>query len=226
MPDAPARQPSAGHLPVGQPAAGQVIKDQAEHWPVAQTEELAAGKLLRLRRDQVVMPDGAVAAREILEHPGAVAVLALDPQERVLLIRQYRHPVGALLWELPAGLRDVAGEPPFLTAQRELLEETGYAAADWRVLADSFSIPGAGNERIRVYLARGLTPVPAAERGYVPEDEEAYLELAWVALDQAVAGFLAGDLHNGVTGVGILSAYAARAAGFGTLREVSAPEGP
>jgi 8-oxo-dGDP phosphatase len=216
MPDAPA----------GQPPAGQVIKDQAERWPVTQTEELAAGKLLRLRRDQVVMPDGAVAAREVLEHPGAVAVLALDTQERVLLIRQYRHPVGALLWELPAGLRDVAGEPPFLTAQRELLEETGYTAADWRVLADYFSIPGAGNERIRVYLARGLTPVPAAERRYVPEDEEAYLELAWVALDQAVARFLAGDLHNGVTGVGILSAYAARAAGFGALREVSAPEGP
>jgi 8-oxo-dGDP phosphatase len=218
MPDTPA--------PAAPPGPAPVIRDQPEHWPVTETEELAAGKLLRLRRDQVVMPDGAVAAREILEHPGAVAVLALDERDQVLMIRQYRHPVGALLWELPAGLRDVAGEPPFLAAQRELLEETGYAAADWRVLADFFSIPGAGNERIRVFLARGLTPVPAAERGYVPEHEEAYLELAWVPLDEAVARFLAGDLHNGVTGVGILSAYAARATGFGALREVSAPEGP
>jgi 8-oxo-dGDP phosphatase len=153
-----------------------------------------------------------------------VAVLALDSDERVLMIRQYRHPVGRLLWEIPAGLRDVAGEALRVTAERELLEEAGYRAADWWVLADSFSSPGISTERIRIFLARGLARVPEAERSYVRKHEEAYLELAWVPLDQAAARVIAGDLHNGVTALGILSAYAARQDGFTTLRETDAPE--
>jgi 8-oxo-dGDP phosphatase len=199
-------------------------RDQAEHWPVAATEEVAQGKLLRMRRDVVRMPDGSEASRELIEHPGAVAILALDEAGRVLLIRQYRHPVGAQLWEIPAGLRDVAGEPVHLTAERELLEETGYRAAEWHVLADYFSSPGYSTERLRIFLARGLTEVPAAERQYVPEHEEAYLTVAWVPLEDAVSRFLAGDLHNGVAGVGILSAYAARQDGFAALRPIGAPE--
>jgi 8-oxo-dGDP phosphatase len=151
-------------------------------------------------------------------------VLALDSAERVLMIRQYRHPVGRLLWEIPAGLRDVAGEPLRVTAERELLEEAGYRAADWRVLTDSFSSPGISTERIRIFLARGVVRVPEAERSYVPEHEEAYLELAWVPLGQAAARVLAGDLHNGVTALGILSAYAARQDEFTSLRETDAPE--
>jgi 8-oxo-dGDP phosphatase len=200
------------------------IRDAAELWPVASSTMLADGALVRLRKDLVRMPDGEVVGRDVLEHPGAVAVLALDSAEQVLMIRQYRHPVGRLLWEIPAGLRDVAGEALRLTAERELLEEAGYRAADWRVLADSFSSPGISTERIRIFLARGLVRVPEAERSYVREHEEAYLELAWVPLDQAVACVLAGDLHNGVTALGILSAYAARQDGFTTLRETDAPE--
>jgi 8-oxo-dGTP pyrophosphatase MutT (NUDIX family) len=172
----------------------------------------------------VRMPDGDVAGRDVVEHPGAVAVLALDEQERVLLIRQYRHPVGLLLWEIPAGLRDVAGEPPLVTAERELLEETGYRAADWRVLTDYFTSPGFSTERLRVFLARGLTRVPDADRRYVPEHEEAQLVIAWVRLDEAVARLLAGDLHNGVAAVGILSAYAARKDGLAALRGPDSPE--
>jgi ADP-ribose pyrophosphatase len=201
------------------------LRDVAERWPVTATAELARGQLLRVRRDTVRMPDGTEADRELIEHPGAVAILALDENDRVLLIRQYRHPVGALLWEIPAGLRDVTGEPVHLTAERELLEETGYRAADWRVLADFFSSPGCSTERLRVFLARDLTEVPAGERSYVREHEEAYLTVAWVPLEEAVRRFLAGDLHNGVAGVGILSAYAARQDGFATLRQVGAPEG-
>ena len=91
------------------------------------------------------------------------------------MIRQYRHPVGRELWELPAGLRDVAGEPPAQTARRELLEETGYLARDWHVLADYFSSPGIFTERLRVFLARGLEEVPEADRDFVPENEEAHL---------------------------------------------------
>src|SRR2546430_15954550 len=78
------------------------------------------------------MPDGELAERDVVIHPGAVAVLALDDAQQVLLIRQYRHPVQRLLWEIPAGLRDVSGELPWATAQRELLEEAGYRARDWR----------------------------------------------------------------------------------------------
>jgi 8-oxo-dGDP phosphatase len=200
------------------------IRDTAERWPVTSSAVLGKGSLVRLRRDMVRMPDGEVVGRDILEHPGAVAVLALDAAGRVLMIRQYRHPVGGMLWEIPAGLRDVAGEPLRVTAERELLEEAGYRAAHWQVLADSFSSPGISTERLRIFLARGLTEVPAAERSYVPEHEEAHLVLAWVPLDQAVARILAGDLHNAVTSVGILSAYAARQDGFTTLRDADAPE--
>jgi 8-oxo-dGDP phosphatase len=200
------------------------IRDSAERWPVETSTELARGSIVRLRRDVVRTPDGELIAREVVEHPGAVAVLALDEAERVLMIRQYRHPVGRLLWEIPAGLRDVPGEPLRLTAERELLEEVGYRASSWNVLADYYSSPGMTDERIRVYLARGLEEVPEAERGYVRRHEEAHLLLAWVPLDEAVARFLAGDVHNGVAGVGILSAYAARRGGFAALRDADAPE--
>ena len=170
------------------------------------------------------MPGGQTADREIVEHPGAVAVLGLDESGRVLMIRQYRHPVGRLLWEIPAGLRDKPGEPLLAAAERELLEETGYRAAGWRVLGDFFTSPGFSTERIRIFLATGLTRVPAAEREYVRQHEEAHLLLAWVPLEQAVAGILAGDLHNGVAALGILSASAARQDRFEMLRPTDAPE--
>jgi len=151
-------------------------------------------------------------------------VAALDERDRVLLIRQYRHPAQGLLWELPAGLRDVTGEPPALTAARELAEETGYQAADWWVLADIFSSPGISTERIRLYLARGLSLIPEAERGHIPQHEEAHLLVRWVPLDEAVEAILAGRLRNGVAGVGILSAYAARRNGFAGLRAADAAQ--
>ncbi len=126
----------------------------------------------------------------MVEHPGAVAVLALDEHDRVLLIRQYRHPVGRLLWEIPAGLRDVPGEPLKKTAQRELLEEAGYLASDWHVLADVYTSPGISSERLRVFLATDLTHVPDAERDYVPDHEEAHLMIEWAPLDVVVVALL------------------------------------
>jgi ADP-ribose pyrophosphatase len=191
---------------------------------VLSSAENARGAIARLRSDAVQMPDGEVSQRQVLEHPGAVAVVALGVAGQVLMIRQYRHPVGRLLWEIPAGLRDVAGEPLLATAERELLEETAYRARDWLVLADFFPSPGISTERVRIFLARGLTVVPEAEREYIPQHEEAQLLIDWVPLDEAVARFLAGDLHNGVTAVGILSAYAARRTGFGALRPADASE--
>jgi 8-oxo-dGTP pyrophosphatase MutT (NUDIX family) len=201
------------------------LRDTATAWPVLRTDDLAAGRIVRVRTDTVRMPGGGDADREVVEHPGAVAIVALDEADRVLLIRQYRHPAGHLLWEIPAGLRDVAGEPPLVTAQRELLEEAGYLAADWQVLADFFTSPGISTERLRVFLARELSLVPHGERGYVPDHEEAHLVVEWAPLDVVVSRFLAGDLHNGVMAIGVLAAYAARQDGFTTLRGVNAPEG-
>jgi 8-oxo-dGDP phosphatase len=200
------------------------IRDAAERWPVTTSVTLGEGSLVRLRRDMVRMPEGDVVGRDVLEHPGAVAVVALDADDRVLMIRQYRHPVARMLWEVPAGLRDVPGEPLHVTAERELLEEAGYRADWWAVLTDTFTSPGISTERLRIFLARGLAEVPEAERSYVPEHEEAHLLVTWLPLEQAVARVRAGDLHNGVTALGILSAYAARKDGFAMLRGADAPE--
>jgi ADP-ribose pyrophosphatase len=191
---------------------------------VVSSAELFRGRLVTVRTDKVRTPDSQLAEREVVIHPGAVAVLALDNADRVLMIRQYRHPVGRLLWEIPAGLRDVAGEDPWRTAQRELAEEAGYRARDWRVLADYYSSPGFSTERLRIFLARDLELVPEAERDFIPQDEEAHLLLSWLPLDEAVGKVFAGELHNGVAALGIMAGYAARSEGFDRLRPANAPE--
>ena len=200
------------------------IADEAEQWPVVSSAELVRSKLVTVRADQVRMPDNHVAERDVVLHPGAVAILPLDASDRILMVRQYRHPVGRLLWEIPAGLRDVAGEDPWVTAQRELLEEAGYRARDWHVLADYFSSPGFTTEQLRIFLARGLQAVPEAERDYVRQDEEATLVLGWLPLDEAVRKVFAGDLHNGPTVLAIMAGYAARSQGFDRLRPADSPE--
>ncbi len=218
-----AQEARGRHRTSAQEARAPWLHDTAESWPVLRTEGLADGRIVRVRTDTVRMPDGRAAGREVVEHPGAVAIVALDEAGQVLLIRQYRHPAGRLLWEIPAGLRDVAGEPPLVTAQRELLEEAGYQAADWQVLADFFTSPGISSERLRVYLARGLTVVPGAEREYIPDHEEAHLVVEWAPLAVVVARFLAGEIHNGVMAIGVLAAYAASKDGF-ALRDAEALE--
>ena len=201
------------------------LRDTEWHWRVEGRPRRAKGAFVVLRTDQVRMPDGDVARRDVVEHPGAVAVVALDDAGQVLLIRQYRHPAGHLLWEIPAGLRDVPGEPPQHTGERELREETGYTARTWHLLTECYTSPGISTERVIVYLARGLAEVPDAERGPPLRHEEAHLEPAWVPLEQAVQLFLAGELHNGVAAVGILAAHAARRGGFAMLRKAGAGEG-
>jgi 8-oxo-dGDP phosphatase len=200
------------------------LADEPANWPVVSSAELVRGRLVTLLTDKVRMPDDELAERDVVIHPGAVAVLALDDAGQVLLIRQYRHPVRRLLWEIPAGLRDVSGEPAWATARRELLEEAGYRARDWRLLADYYTSPGFSTERLRVFLARDLEFVPEAERDFVPEAEEAELVSAWLPLDEAVRKVFAGDLHNGVAALGVLAAYAARSEGFDGLRPADAPE--
>jgi ADP-ribose pyrophosphatase len=190
-------------------------------WPVTGTERHFANWLISVRSDKVTMPDGQQVSRTVVGHLGAVAVLALDDEDRVLMIRQYRHAVGRELWEIPAGLRDVTGEPLAETARRELLEETGHAAREWHVLVDFYSSPGIITERVRIFLARGLA---AEETGYQRAGEEKFLETAWVPLDEAVEAVLGGLLHNGATIQGVLAAAAARARGFSGLRPAGAPE--
>ena len=201
------------------------MEDTPESWPVAATEPLLKHWLLEVRSDKVQMPDKHFAERTVVSHPGAVAVVALDDAGRVLMIRQYRHPVGYQLWEIPAGLRDAAGEPPLETARRELFEETGYRAREWHVLIDYFTSPGFSTERLRIYLARGVEPVKdGADPAYVRHDEEKYLVQKWVPLAEAVRLALAGKLHNSAAITGVLAAQSAQATDFRALRPADAPE--
>jgi ADP-ribose pyrophosphatase len=203
------------------------VRDVPERWQVVGSREGFRGRVIGVQVDQVIMPNGTdseVAEREVVKHPGAVGVLALDADERVLLIRQYRHPVGYQLWEAPAGLRDVAGEPLLAAAQRELLEEAGYQAETWHVLVDYFTSPGMSDERMRIFLAREPAEAPRPA-DFKRIHEETDMPVAWVPLDQAVEKALSGDIHNPTAAMGILAAYAARANGFRGLRPAAAPEG-
>jgi ADP-ribose pyrophosphatase len=197
-------------------------EDKAESWPVVAASEQLRDWLITVRTDTVQMPDRSYAERTVVTHPGAVAVLALDDAQRVLMIRQYRHPVGRLLWEIPAGLRDAAGESPLRTAQRELLEETGYRAREWHTLVDYFSSPGFSTERLRIFLARGIEP--AGDSAPEREHEEKFIVVDWVPLDEAVRLVLAGKLHSGPAITGVLAGYAACAEGLSELRPAAAPE--
>ncbi|WP_028647831.1 NUDIX domain-containing protein [Nocardiopsis sp. CNT312] len=201
------------------------VADTPEAWPVERSAERFAGAKCGMRTDWVRMPDAeggtVVAARDYMVHPGAAAVLALGEDGRVLLLRQYRHPVGLLMWELPAGLIDVAGEGPLATARRELVEEAGLRAEHWYELVDFAASPGFSSERIRVYLARGLSEVPEHEIDFVREHEETDLAAEWVPLEEAVALVMGGHLHNGATSLGVLAASTAAREGFASLRPAS-----
>lgn len=186
---------------------------------VAGSETLHVGRVTALRVDQVVMPSGRTATREVVEHPGAVAIVPLDDERRVVLIHQYRHPLGRALWELPAGLLDVVGEEPVETARRELAEEVGIAATDWSVLVDVAASPGFSDESVRVFLACGLSEV---RRPAGADDEEADLEIHRVPLDEAVHRVLSGEIVNSSTAAGLLAAQAVLTGAVGP-RPVSAP---
>lgn len=190
----------------------------AEHdFETVSSETLYVGKIFALRADEVRMPGGHTARREVVEHYGAVAVLAMDSDRNIALVYQYRHPFGRRLWELPAGLLDLGGEPPHVTAARELEEEAGLSASDWSVLVDLDSAPGFSDESVRVYLATGLTEVGRPEA----TDEEADLTLKWVSLDEAVRMVMAGEIVNSLAVGGILAANAV--ADSSTLRPVDSP---
>ena len=172
--------------------------------------------------DTVAMPDGQTADRDYVRHVGAVGVVTLDDADRVVLVRQYRHPVRRALWELPAGLLDVPGEDPLPAAQRELAEEARLTAGRWNVLVDLHTTPGCSNEAIRVYLARDLAP--AADDGHVLEHEEADMTVTRIALDDAVAMALRGEITNAAAVAGLLAAARVKAMGWSAARPGDAPE--
>lgn len=183
------------------------LRDEPGQRPVARRELLHEGMVWDLVRDTVDFTPEVRFDREYVWHTGAVAVLAVDEQDRVLLIRQYRHPVGHSLWEIPAGLLDLDGEAPHVAAARELAEETGYEPQQLTTLVDLRPSPGGNDEVIRVYLATG---VRASQGEFERTDEEAELVSCWVPLSEAVAAVLEGRLTNATTVSALLALHALR----------------
>jgi 8-oxo-dGTP pyrophosphatase MutT (NUDIX family) len=192
------------------------IVDEPAPVSIDRTSEIFHGRIWSVRKDRIAL-HGQTVERDVIVHPGAVAVIALDADDRVLLVRQYRHPVGLWLFEPPAGLLDVAGEPPWRTAERELAEEAGYRAASWWVLIDLFNTPGGSTEAIRIYLARDLEPLDDG-RPVTGEAEEAHLPQTWIPLSDARDLVLSGAIGSPTAVAGILAAVGSRAEGWGSLR--------
>lgn len=190
----------------------------SHEFSVESSEILIDAPIIAVRRDSVVMPGGAPADREIVEHFGAVAVVALDDDNNVALVEQYRHSVGRRLLELPAGLLDMHGEEELVCAKRELVEEAGLEAENWGVLVDLVTSPGFAEEAVRVFVAKQLREVERPEA----ENEEADMRLFWVPLDEAADMVLRGEIVNSIAVSGILAASRV-AAGKAQVRDVSAP---
>jgi 8-oxo-dGTP pyrophosphatase MutT (NUDIX family) len=189
------------------------LADEPVELPLRASERVFDGRVWDIRRDTFEL-GGRPIVREYVDHPGAVAVLALDDRDRVFLIRQYRHPIRTRDWEIPAGLLDVAGEDALAAAQRELAEEGDLAASEWAVLVDFFTSPGGSDEAIRIYLARGIR---ATEHSFEREDEEAHMDTRWVDLDECVDAVLARRVQNPSLAVGVLAAHTARSRGWQSL---------
>ena len=202
----------------------QEIADQPSPHEVTSSEVVWSGRIVDMIKDHVIVVEGQdPVVREYTRHPGAVAVVVLRGEsggEEILLERQYRHPVKAELWEIPAGLLDIPGEDPRLAAERELAEEADLVADRWDVLVDYFTSPGGSTEPLRIFLARELRD---ADEPFEREDEEATMEYAWVSLDDALTMVLDGRLHNPSAVIGVLATHAARARGWAGLRPADAP---
>ena len=188
-------------------------------YQVLSSERVYAGRVIALRRDEVSMPGDTTSVRDVVEHPGSVAVVALDEHNRVVLVHQYRHPVRRGLAELPAGILDADGETARAAAARELAEEAGLAAASWHVLVDLLTSPGMSDEATRIYLAQGLVDVQRD----VQEHEELEMTSSRLPLQDLVDGVLAGTYENSLLVVGVLATARAAANGFQNLRAADAP---
>lgn len=191
-------------------SAVRALRDESGSAELESSDVAFSGRVWDIRRDTFQLNDESIT-REYMDHTGAVAILALDEQDRVLLINQYRHPVRARLWEIPAGLLDIDAEHPLDAAKRELAEEADVEAAEWAVLSEFYTSPGSSDEAIRIYLARGVTALP--ER-FDREAEEADIEKRWVSLDEITDAVRARAIQNPSLVTGVLSAYIARERGW------------
>ena len=181
-------------------------RDEPESWPVHEVEAVWDGPApFSVRRDTISAPDRPDErfGRLVLEHPGAVVVLAVDAEERALVLHQYRHPAEMRFVELPAGLLDVAGEDPVVAAQRELREEGLVLAERWTHLFTTYSSPGLSSEKIAYYLAEGLSPAPD-RGGFEPAHEELDMTLSWVPVDDLLEGVRVGRVTDGPTAQALL----------------------
>lgn len=213
------------------------LRDEAFSYPVRDHQLIYQGNVFDFVTDKVQLhPDESAAQRDYLAHPGAVAIAAVrpvagaDPSSRkisdweILLVRQYRHPVRAFLWEVPAGLLDQAGEDRVSAAKRELWEEANLEAKNWRVLVDFFTSPGGSSEHLRVFLAQGISE--ATGKRFEACEEERDMETAWFSLAEARDALFAGALHNPSAMASILAVIAALRQGWTGLREAGAPFNP
>ncbi|MER7798631.1 NUDIX hydrolase [Microbacterium sp. NPDC096154] len=190
-----------------EPAAGRELthedlRDEPFEVEVRQSRRAFDGRVWDVREDRFAYNDHELV-RHYVEHTGAVAVVAIDDRERVLLIQQYRHPIRARDWEIPAGLLDIAGEDPLATARRELAEEVDLVAEHWEKLASMAPTPGGSDEIIHIYLATGLSD---ATETFARDGEEADIRTAWVPLDEAVTAVLSGRVSNGAMMLGVMLA--------------------
>jgi len=184
----------------GTPA--EELRDEPVQPDIVSSDVVYEGMVWDVRRD-TFRYNGGELTREYVDHTGAAAIVAIDDEQRVLLIQQYRHPIRHRDWEIPAGLLDVTGESPLETAQRELKEEADLAASAWEPLVSIFTTPGGNDEVVHLFLARGLSPIGEA---HAREAEEADIRIEWVPLQDAVSGVLEGRLRNGILTAGVLAA--------------------
>ncbi|MFI8593547.1 NUDIX domain-containing protein [Microbacterium sp. NPDC078428] len=183
---------------------GADLRDEPLDVEIVESDVVFDGRVWDVRHDTFLY-NGERVARDYVDHTGAVAIVALDDEDRVLLLQQYRHPIRSRDWEIPAGLLDIAGEEPRETARRELAEETDLVARDWSPLLSIHTTPGGSDEVVHIFLARGLADAPEV---HAREEEEADIRLAWVPLDDAVDAVLAGRMRNGILASGVLATAA------------------
>ncbi|MDO5729888.1 MAG: NUDIX hydrolase [Actinomycetaceae bacterium] len=203
-----------------------MIADRHTSFPVTSHERVWNGAVFDMDEDHVIVVEGQdPVVRHYVAHTGAVAIVAYREtagEPEIALVSQYRHPVQATLWEIPAGLLDVKGETPVQAAQRELWEEADLTADTWHTLVDYFTTPGASTESLRIFLARDLREVPRADR-FIRSDEESAMERIWVPLSEAVDAVHAGRLHNPSAVVGILATASAYRQNWECVRAPDAP---
>ena len=182
------------------------LSDQHRETEVQESTKVYSGAIWDVVRERFDY-NGEELSRDFVDHPGAVSVVALNERDEIMMIRQYRHAIRAIDWEIPAGLLDIPGEDPLVCAKRELLEEADLEASQWQHLTRLNTTPGGSNESTHIFLATGLTD---AVHDYVRTGEEADMERTWVPLGDAIDSILAGEMTNQISVTAILAAYASR----------------